>query len=67
MESGEKVLNYQQRLELLMQCKLKKIRQKELASVIGTSSAWVSMYFSHPNISINEQHEKQIIEFVNSK
>lgn len=61
------MLDYQQRLELLMQCKLKKIRQKELAKLIGTSSAWVSMYFSHPDISISEHHEKQIIEYVNNK
>lgn len=50
-----------------MQCKLKKIRQKELASVIGTSSAWVSMYFNNPNISISERHEQQIIEFAKNK
>lgn len=50
-----------------MQCKLKKIRQKELAKLIGTSSAWVSMYFSHPDINISELHERQIIEFVNEK
>lgn len=60
-------MNYQQRLELLMQCKLKKIRQKELAELIGTSSAWVSMYFSHPYINISEHHEKLIIEYVKNK
>lgn len=62
------MLDYQQRLELLMQCKLKKIRQKELAEqVIGTSSAWVSTYFNNPNINISEEHEKLIIEHVKNK
>lgn len=61
------MLDYQQRLELLMQCKLKKIRQKDLASVIGTSSAWVSNYFVHENTKMSEQHEQMIIEYVDSK
>ena len=62
------MLNKTQRQELLMQCKLKGIKQKDLAELIEVSSAWISQYFSvTKHVDINEEHETKIIDFVASK
>jgi len=60
------MLTYNQRLELLLECKKKKIRQKTLAEITNTTSSWISQWFGNPDINLSEKHEIQIIEYIKS-
>lgn len=58
------MLTYNQRLELLLECKKKKIRQKTLAEITETTSSWISQWFGNPDINLSNRHEQLIIEYV---
>lgn len=60
-------LNNEQRLQLLMQAKMKKVRVKTLAEeVCGCSSSWLSQYFNF-KVDISEQMETAIQQYLASK
>lgn len=59
------MLNYKQRLELLMKCKEFKIRQKQLAEIIGKTDSWISQWINNPEINLAEEDEQVIIEYLN--
>lgn len=58
------MLTYNERLELLLECKKKKIRQKTLAELTNTTSSWICQWFGNPDINLSERHEIKIIEYI---
>lgn len=59
-------MNEDERFELYMQTKKKKIKQNEIAVALGVSSAWVCNFFAN-KINFSEKSVQQIKEYVNSK
>lgn len=58
-------MNENERFELYMVMKKKKIRQKEIASALNVSSAWICNFFAN-KINMSEKSIQQIKEYVNS-
>ena len=49
-----------------MQCKIKKIKQRELAQSIGKSSSWISQFFSD-KVDLAESDLEIIKNYINNK
>ena len=59
-------MNYEEKCHLLMQCKIKKIKQRELAQSIGKSSSWISQFFSD-KVDLAESDLEIIKNYINNK
>lgn len=60
-------MNFEERCELLKQCRLKRIRNKELANLIEKSDSWISQFFNKPEIVLAEADLEKIKAYVASK
>lgn len=49
-----------------MEMKLKKIKAKDLAELLGCSKSWISQYFNS-KVDIPKESEDKIFEYVESK
>lgn len=57
------MINEQERFEIYMQMKKKKIRQNALSKHLGCSNAWISYFFSN-KVNISESHYQQLVEYI---
>jgi len=58
--------SFEERCQLLMTMKLKKIKAKDLANLLGCSSSWVSQYFNG-KVDWNNETLNKVLDYVNSK
>ncbi|OXS73228.1 hypothetical protein B1B04_13160 [Lysinibacillus sp. KCTC 33748] len=57
---------YKERCQLLMEMRLKKIKAKDLAELLGCSKSWISQYFNN-KVDIPKESEDKIVAYVESK
>lgn len=59
-------MNYEQKCELHHQMKLKRIKQKDLAKLIGCSNSWISQFFAD-KVQLSEHDLQEITDYINNK
>jgi len=56
----------QERFELYMKMKRKRIRQSSIASALNVSEAWISYFFSN-KVNISDTHYKRLVEYIEAR
>ena len=57
----------EERFDLFIEMKRKRIKLKDVAIFLNCSSAWISNYFGEKQVSISEEHERLIKQYVANK
>lgn len=57
----------EERFDLFIELKRKRIKIKDVANFLGCSSAWLSQFFGEKQVKMSEEHLRQIKEYVASK
>ncbi|MFJ6266447.1 hypothetical protein ACIQGW_15860 [Lysinibacillus xylanilyticus] len=60
-------MNFEERLELYKQMRLKRVKGRELATLCSCSSSWISQWFNKPDVQISQDMQDKIVTYIENK
>lgn len=60
-------MNYEERNELFMEMRKKRVSQTSAAKHLGITTSWLCQFFGSKQVNMSDDHVRQLKEYVASK